>query len=96
MKTKEDYVAMIESQMKNWDAEVDKVSAKAQQVSAEARAHYEEQLKALRADRAAANKKLQYMRAAGESAWQQMQTGMDAAWDSMKKALDKASSQFKK
>jgi Ribonuclease G/E len=96
MSKKDEYFAMMESQIKKWDAEVDRLRAKSAQMSAEASAKYEEQLKAMRANRDAANKKLQEIRTASESAWQNMQAGMDAAWTSMKNALDKASSQFKK
>ena len=95
MSAKDDYLAMIQSQFRKWDAELDKLSVKAGQLSADARARYEEQLNAMRADRDAANRKLQDMRAAGESAWQHMRAGTDASWDSMKNALDRASSQFK-
>ena len=96
MSKKDEYFAMMESQIKKWDAEVDKLRAKSGQMSAEARTKYEEQLKAMRANRDAAHKKLQEMRTATEAAWQHTQSGMDAAWASMKNALEKASSQFKK
>ena len=96
MSKKDEYFAMMESQIKKWDAEVDKLRAKSGQMSAEARVKYEEQLKAMRANRDAAHKKLQEMRTATEAAWQHTQSGMDAAWASMKNALEKASSQFKK
>jgi uncharacterized coiled-coil DUF342 family protein len=96
MAKKDDYLTMMEAQIKKWDAEVDNLNAKAKQMSADARARYEGQIKAMRADRDAAYLKLREMRSASESAWQQMQSGVDAAWASMKNALDKASSQFKK
>ena len=96
MSKKDEYFAMMEGQIKKWDAEVDKLKAKGDQLNAEARIKYAEQLKAMRANRDAAYKKLQEVRTANESAWQHMQTGMDTAWASMKNALDKASSQFKK
>ena len=96
MAKKDEYFAMMESQIKKWDAEVDHLNAKAKQMSADARARYEEQIKAMRVDRDTAYSKLREMRTASESAWQQMQSGVDAAWTSMKNALDKASSQFKK
>ena len=67
------------SQIKKWDAEVDKLNAKAKRMSAEARAKYDEQLSAMRASRDAAYKKLQELRTTSESAWQQMEAGMDAA-----------------
>jgi len=96
MSKKDEYFAMMESQIRKWDAEVDKLRAKSAQMSAEARIKYEEQLMAMRANRDAANKKLREIQTASEAAWQNMQAGMDAAWASMKNALDKASSQFKK
>ncbi len=96
MSKKDEYFAMMEGQIKKWDAEVDKLKVKGEQMSADASAKYAEQLKAMRANRDAAYKKLQEIRTANESAWQHMQSGIDAAWDSMKNALDKASSQFKK
>jgi hypothetical protein len=96
MSKRDEYFTMMESQIKKWDAEVDKLRARSAQVSADARAKYDEQLKAMRANRDAAHKKLEEIRTASESAWQNMQVGMDAAWVSMKNALDKASSHFKK
>ncbi len=95
MSMKDDYVAIMESQIKSWDTEVDKLSAKAEQMNADARAKYAEQLKTMRANRDAAYKKLQEMQAANESAWQQMQAGVDAAWAATKSATDQASALFK-
>ena len=68
MSKKDEYFAMMESQISKWDAEVDKLRAKSQQMSAEARVKYEEQLRAMRANRDAAHKKLQEMRTATEAA----------------------------
>ena len=96
MSKKDEYFTMMESQIRKWDAEVDRLKAKSAQMSVDARTKYDEQLKAMRASRDAAHKKLQEIRTASESAWQDMQAGTDAAWTSMKNALDKASSQFKK
>jgi hypothetical protein len=59
----------MEAQIKKWDAEVGKLRARSDQVSADARAKYDEQLKTMRANRDAAHKKLQEIRTASESAW---------------------------
>jgi hypothetical protein len=95
MSKKDEYCATMESEIKKWDGEVDKLNAKGTQVSGDLRVVYDTQLKAMRADRDLAYSKLQEMRTANESAWQHMQAGVDAAWNSMKNALDKAASQFK-
>ena len=96
MSKKDEYFAIMEAQIKKWDADVDRLRAKGEHMSAEAKAKYAEQLKSMRAKRDVAYRKLHEMRTANESAWQHMQSGIDAAWVSMKNALDKASSQFKK
>ena len=96
MSKKDEYFARMESQIKRWDTEVDKLRAKSDQMSAEARAKFADQLKTMRANRDAAFKKLAQLQGASESAWQQMQAGVDEAWTSMRNALEKASSKFKK
>lgn len=96
MSRKDDYLAQMNSQLKKWDAELDKLSAKTTELGAEARAEYQAQLDALRANRDGALKKMQELTAASESAWQEMSKGMSAAWDAMKVAIEKASEQFKK
>ena len=95
MAKQDEYYATMKSEIKKWDAEVDKLNAKGKQLTADARAGYDTQVKALRADRDLAYSKLEEIRTANESAWQHMQSGMDAAWTSMKNALAKASSQYK-
>ena len=95
MGKKDEYCATMDSEIKKWDAEVDSLNAKGNQMSTDIRVAYDTQLKAMRADRDLTVSKLQEMRTASESAWQQMQSGVDAAWTSMRNALDKASSQFK-
>ena len=95
MGKKDEYFAAMESEIKKWDAEVDRLNAKGKQMSADIRVRYDTQVKAMRADRDLAYSKLQELRTANESAWQHMQSGVDAAWASMKNALAKASSQYK-
>lgn len=95
MSKKEDYFATMDSQIKTWDGEVDKLNAESKLASAENRAIYDEQLKLMRDCRDDGFKKLHEMRTAGDSAWEQLQAGVDAAWNSMKVALEKASSKIK-
>jgi len=48
MSNKDEYFTTMESQIKKWDAEVDKLRLRSDQMSADARAKYDEQLKAMR------------------------------------------------
>ena len=96
MSKKDDYYAKMNAQIKKWDAEVDNLRVKSEQMGAEARAKYAEQLKSMREARDAAFKRLQELQGASESAWQHLQSGVDSAWASMRSALDKASSKTNK
>ncbi len=85
-----DFVARMNAQLKQWDADLDALGARSELASHEARAASLERIKDLRASRDAAQKALQQMRAAGEAAGAQMKAGVEAAWTSLQKGLQKA------
>ena len=89
MNTIDDYFSMVQQQMQQWDAEVDKLGSDQERLNAEVRARYDAQVKAMRLHRDAAYKTLEEIRISNESAWRHMQAGMDSSWESMKGALDK-------
>jgi hypothetical protein len=95
MSLKDEYFAMMVSRFKRWDAEFGMLGEKGGQSSGAADAQFDAQLKALRASRDAAYRKLQEIRTSGESSWRGMQAVVDAAWVSLRMALDQASSQAK-
>lgn len=51
MATKEAYQKKLEAQLKEWDAKLDLLSAKAQKATADARIKYENDLESLKRDR---------------------------------------------
>ena len=91
-----DYVARMKTQLSRWGAEVDVLAAEGAKMSAETRVAYHEQIKVLRASRAAAMKTLEGMYFSSESDGTKKQAGMTATWKSMQKALAKLSADFKK
>jgi hypothetical protein len=91
-----EYVTTMETQLKQWDAQVDALAAKSAKANADARAAYDGQIKDLRASRDAAQKQFQQIRTANETAGAQLQAGMDAAWQTMQKNLAKVSTAFTK
>jgi len=96
MSKKDDYMTQIQSQLKKWDAEIDALTAKANEIGADARDTYYDQLKIMRASRETVAQKMQEFTSASETAWQEMQKNMESAWDNMKAAMEKAKSSFKK
>ena len=91
-----EYVARMETQLKNWDADLDALAAKGEQAGAEARVAYQEHIKDLRARRGEARKSFQEMSLATEAAGAQMQAGMQVAWETMQKALETVTADLRK
>lgn len=90
------YVAKMDKQLKQWDADVDALAAQGEKASDAARTTYQEYVKGMRASRDAAQHTFQEMRVASQEAGEKMQAKMTAAWESMQKALEKAASDMKK
>jgi 2-oxo-4-hydroxy-4-carboxy--5-ureidoimidazoline (OHCU) decarboxylase len=91
-----EYVTRMQAQLKQWDDDVDALAAEGEKASAEVRASYHEQLKALRASREVGQKTFQAFRVAGESAGAQMQAGLEGAWMKMQDHLAKLTADLRK
>jgi hypothetical protein len=95
MATKEAYQQKLAAQLKEWDAKLDQLSAKAQKATAEARIKYENELEVLKGKRAAAHKKFEELGKRSENAWEDMKGGVENVWDEMNKAIEKLTARFK-
>ena len=95
MATKEAYEKKLEAQLKEWDAKVDVLTAKAHRAAADARIGYENELESLKSKRAEASKTLAELRMRSEHAWQNMKEGAENVWEEMNKALERLSARFK-
>ena len=95
MATRDAYVQKLNAQLKEWDAKLDQLSAKAQKATADARINYENELEGLQSKRAAAHTKLEELGKRGENAWEDMKDGVEKAWDEMGKAMENVSARFK-
>ncbi|MBI5751720.1 MAG: DUF2934 domain-containing protein [Hydrogenophilales bacterium] len=92
---KQAFQQKLEAQLKDWDAKLDELKAKAREAKAELRADYEKQLETLSGKRTVAHAKLQELRLRTEDAWEDLKGGTERAWDEMRKALDQITSRFK-
>jgi len=70
MGLKEAYLSKREAQLKEWDAEIMKLHAKAEQAQAQVQIVYYEQVAALRAQQTTVRDKLAQMRQATGEAWE--------------------------
>jgi archaellum component FlaC len=95
MGLKEAYQEKIEAQVREWDAKVEGLKAKAQQAKAETKIKLEEQISTLRQKREGISQKLQALKEISEDKWQGLQAGIDQAWNDMKKLLEDITGQHK-
>ncbi|MBN1277161.1 MAG: hypothetical protein JXA35_06685 [Deltaproteobacteria bacterium] len=89
------YVQKMKAKMDEWNADIDKLEAKAAQAKAESKIEYEKQLEDLRAKRSDMEYKLTELKQAGDSAWEDLKTGIELAWDSFSDSVKSAVSRFK-
>jgi len=85
----------LEAQLKEWDAKLEKLKAKARDAKAEIRAEFEVQLEALAGERAVAQEKLQELRRHGEWAWEDLKDSAEQTWSELREAIERSASLFK-
>lgn len=93
--SREDFVLKLKEKIDLWNADFDKLQAKADQASVEARIKYQQQIEDLQEKRRGLEEKMVQLRGAGEGAWEDVKTGMEIAWSSMSEALSSALQRFK-
>ncbi len=95
MSEREHYVEMAKARLDQWNAEIDKLQAKANEAEAAAKIEYKKQLAEMRAQRDKAEQQMKEMQEASNKAWTDMKSGFDNAWDSIAESFDRAMSRFK-
>ena len=95
MSTRDEYVRRMQAKLEEWNADIDALTVKGSEVSAELKSEYAEQIEALKAKQAAARQKVEEMQKSGEGAWEDLKAGMELAWNAVSEAIDSAKSRFK-
>ncbi|MBY5986760.1 hypothetical protein [Roseovarius atlanticus] len=94
MTDKDAYTKKLEAQMKEWQANIDKLRAQAEKAQADSQIEYERQLKDLRSRRDELHEKLSELQKNQSAAWNDIKAGADKAWDDMSKAMQDAWKRF--
>jgi chromosome segregation ATPase len=96
MSDRDAYIKKIKANIDQWNADIDKLQARAKEVEADARIKYDEQIAELKQQRDQAETKMKEARAASEEAWADLRAGFESAWDSVSKAFSTAMKRFNK
>ncbi len=95
MSRKQIYEQQQQATLKKWQAEIDKLQAKASEASAGAKLEFRKQIEQLGAKRAAAESKLEELRRASEDKWEGMKGGVESAFKDVSDRVKAAASHFK-
>lgn len=92
---KEAYLASREAELKEWDAKILQLEAKAEQAQAQVKIQYYEQLELLRTKQTSVREKLHELKQSSGAAWESVKIGLDNAWHDLKGGLTSAAAKFK-
>jgi hypothetical protein len=89
------YEEKIDAQIKEWNAQIDLLKAKADKAKAEAKIDFYKTIDALQQKQEEAKAKLKELKTAGDEAWEDVKKGAEKAWADIRKAYKDATSRFK-
>ena len=95
MKTKDEYIESLASELKEWSAQVDLLAAKTENATADVKLKYAEELDALRAKQHAAAEKMKELQEASGDAWGTVKETAVEVWEDLKTGLASAVAKFK-
>jgi hypothetical protein len=95
MKTKDEYIESLASELKEWSAQIDLLVAKSENAADDVKIKYAEELDALRAKQHAAVEKMKELEEASGDAWGTAKEAADKVWDDLKTGLASTVSKFK-
>lgn len=95
MSNREAYEQKLRAKLDEWQAEIDKLRAKARGAEADARIEREKEAERLEAKREEMRHKLKELREASDDAWDDLRDGAERAWKSFSDSFEKARDRFK-
>lgn len=95
MKTKDEYIERLASQLKEWSTEIDVLNGKMENAADDVKLKYAEEVEALRAKQQAAADKMEELKDASGEAWETIKNTAEQVWDDLKSGLASAVAKFK-
>lgn len=89
MNVVKDNIEKMESQLKEWEAKLDVLVAKAGVARAEAKSDYLDHVDELKTKHQLAKAKLAELKTASKEKWEILKTGVDSAWNELEEAFKK-------
>jgi len=96
MGLKDAYQEKIEAQLKEWSAKLREMKAKADKATADAKIEMDKQIDHLRAQKDAAQQKLNEIKGASAESWETLKAGSEKTLGEMKKTWESMKAKFHK
>jgi TolA-binding protein len=90
----QDFKKQTETQLDEYEKDIDQLQAKAQKLKGDAKVKAEQQLAALRQKRDQVSEKIKELGSSSADAWQNIKSGIDAAMEDLGNAFKKAAAEF--
>ena len=94
MNSKAVYAQKLRAQIDIWEAEINKLEARASKLEGDARIALREQAEGLRANVEKVSNQMDELRRASDDAWQDIKGGIDGAWHNLENAFRSAASRY--
>ncbi|MEQ1531176.1 MAG: hypothetical protein ABL925_17810 [Methylococcales bacterium] len=95
MKTKEEYIESFASELKDWSAQIDVLTAKTEKSAGMVKLKYVQELNSIRTKQHNAGEKMKELEEAGTDAWEAAKATADKVWDDLRSGLATTVSKFK-
>jgi len=92
---REAYIEKLAVQLKEWNAQIDGLMAKAEKAKADAGTEYARQIENLNQKKETATKRLEELKGKGEGAWEDIAAGIEKVLDDLKVTFDQVKTRFK-
>lgn len=89
------YREKLEAQLREWNAKIEELSAKADKAKAQGKVEFLEQMEKLKGRRTELESKLREVKGASGEAWKSLWAGAEKAAADLKQALEDARAKFK-
>ncbi len=96
LENREAYIRKLKAKIDEWNAEIDKLAAKAKRVKAEKEIEYHDQIEALRGKRGEVEEKIAELRKGGEATWEDLRKNVDRSWEALKEGYAAAKARYER
>lgn len=95
MKTKNEYIEILATELTELSAEIDVLTEKADKASDAVKQSYAEDIEVLRAKQATAIEKMKELEQSSGEAWKELKNTADTIWDELRTGLSAVAAKFK-